>query len=148
MKRTALLAFLITLTAAPSIVNAQTDESVIITTNDQHDYVAPDRQLLEFRNKEFIFEIYYNNSSRLELSKIAVTCFGRRKSFAYDHTYFVARVSPLVDLRHDEKGRVTAAYFEVEMRTERSLKEPDRVVYIECADGKIETSIIGEAVVP
>ena len=148
MNRTALLALLITLTAEPGIVNAQTEESVIVTTNDEHDYIAPDRQLLEFQNRNFVFEIYYKNTSRLELSKISASCFGHRKSFAYDHTYFVARVSPLVDLRHDEKGRVTAAYFEVEMRTERSLKDPDRVVYIECADGKIETSIMGEAIVP
>ena len=148
MKHIALFAILFSAITTPAFSNTQKDDTIIVSTDEHHEYISPDREIMEFQNKKIILEVYYKNSPSRELSKISVTCLGQHKSFAYDHTYFVDRILPLVDTRHDQHGRVIAAYFQLEMRTERNLKEPDRVVYIECANSKIETSILGEAIVP
>jgi hypothetical protein len=148
MKCIALYAPLLLLSTGPVAANAKTDETVIVTTDDSHDYVSAARQTLVFPDKMMVLKIDYKNPPTRELSKISVTCMKQHRSMSFDHTYFGDHVLPLIDTGHDADGHLQWASFSMEMRTDRRLKAPDRVFGILCTKEKIEFSILGEEIVP
>jgi hypothetical protein len=148
MKHATLLSILLSTISLPALSNNKTDEFATITTNDSHEYIFADHQVLTFPRNMMTLTIDYNKSPGAPLSKISVSCMGKRRSLSFDHTYFAGHVLPLMDSRHDASGRLEWVSFSMDMRTARSLKDPDRVFGILCTKDKIEFSILGQAVVP